>query len=57
MVKITYFIPARYFITIMRGIYMKGIGLEILCLNALLLCIYAAVLIMVANKRLKLRLE
>ena len=54
---LTYIVPARYFITIMRGIYMKGIGLEILCLNALLLCIYAAVLIMVANKRLKLRLE
>ena len=54
---LTYIVPARYFISIMRGIYMKGIGLEILWLNALLLLIYAAVLIVAANKRLKLRLE
>jgi len=54
---LTYIVPARYFIAIMRGIYMKGIGLEILWLNALLLFIYAAVLILAANRRLKLRLE
>ncbi len=54
---LTYIVPARYFIAIMRGIYMKGIGLEILWLNALLLFIFAAVLILAANRRLKLRLE
>jgi ABC-2 type transport system permease protein len=54
---LTYIVPARYFIAIMRGIYMKGIGLEILWLNALLLFIYAAVLVLAANWRLKLRLE
>lgn len=54
---LTYIVPARYFISIMRGIYMKGIGLEILWLNALLLLMYAAVLIVAANRRLKLRLE
>lgn len=54
---LTYIVPARYFIAIMRGIYMKGIGLEILWLDALLLLVYAAVLIMAANRRLKLRLE
>ena len=54
---LTYIVPARYFIAIMRGIYMKGIGLEILWLNALLLFVYAVVLILAANRRLKLKLE
>jgi ABC-2 type transport system permease protein len=54
---ITYIVPARYFIAILRGIYMKGIGLEILFVDALLLSIYAAVMILIANKKLKFKLE
>jgi ABC-2 type transport system permease protein len=54
---ITYIVPARYFIAILRGIYMKGIGLEILFVDALLLTLYAAVMIFIANKKLKFKLE
>jgi ABC-2 type transport system permease protein len=54
---ITYAIPARYFIALLRGIYLKGIGLEILWLNATLLTIYALVMVIAANKRLKLKLD
>ncbi|MDA8136143.1 MAG: ABC transporter permease [Desulfobacteraceae bacterium] len=54
---ITYIVPARYFIAILRGIYMKGIGLEILFVDALLLTLYAAVMILIANKKLKFKLE
>jgi ABC-2 type transport system permease protein len=54
---LSYVVPARYFITLMRGIFLKGIGLEILWLNALLLALYAAVVIVVANLRMKLKLE
>ena len=54
---LTYVVPARYFIAIMRGIYMKGVGMEILWVNALLLFVYAAIMILAANRRLKLRLE
>lgn len=54
---ITYIVPARYFIAILRGIYLKGIGLEILWLDALLLSIYALIMIIIANKKLKLKLE
>ncbi len=54
---ITYIVPARYFIAILRGIYLKGIGLEILFVDALLLSIYAAVMIVIANKKLKFKLE
>jgi ABC-2 type transport system permease protein len=54
---ITYIVPARYFIALLRGIYLKGIGLEIMWLNALLLTIYALVMIAVSHKQLKLKLD
>ena len=54
---ITYFVPARYFIALLRGIYLKGIGLEILWINALLLTLYALFMVAIANKRMKLKLE
>ncbi|MFA5794461.1 MAG: ABC transporter permease [Candidatus Brocadiia bacterium] len=37
---VTYVIPARYFVTILKGIYLKGIGLEVLGIEALLLCLF-----------------
>ena len=54
---LTYAVPARYFIALLRGIYLKGIGLEILWLNALLLTIYALIMVVLTNKRMKLKLE
>jgi ABC-2 type transport system permease protein len=36
----TYLFPARYFIEIVRGIVMKGIGLEFLWFQFLLLLAY-----------------
>ena len=54
---ITYIVPARYFIAILRGIYLKGIGLEILWLDALLLSIYAGIMILLANRTFKFKLE
>ncbi|GAB6097288.1 ABC transporter permease [Desulfatiferula olefinivorans] len=54
---LTYIVPARYFIAIMRGIYMKGIGLEILWLDALLLLVYATLMVFLANRKLRFKLE
>jgi len=54
---ITYIVPARYFIALLRGIYMKGIGLEILWLDALLLGLYAIIMVFLANRKLKFKLE
>jgi ABC-2 type transport system permease protein len=53
---ITYIVPARYFLAILRGIYLKGIGLEILWLNAILLTFYMFIMIILANKKIKLKL-
>ena len=45
----TYLIPARYFIAMLKGIYLKGIGLEIMAMEAVLLTIFGVVVIVLAN--------
>lgn len=54
---LTYIVPARYFIAILRGIYLKGIGLEILWLDALFLTIYALIMMVAAHRNLVFKLE
>lgn len=54
---ITYFIPATYFVTLLKGIYLKGIGLEILALEAGLLTVFAIAMIVLANLKFKKKLE
>jgi ABC-2 type transport system permease protein len=54
---LTYIVPARYFIAILRGIYLKGIGLEILWLNALFLLFYALLMMFLANRNFSFKLE
>jgi drug efflux transport system permease protein len=54
---LTYIVPARYFIAILRGIYLKGIGLEILWTDTLFLVIYALFMIMLANRKFRFKLE
>lgn len=53
---ITYSIPAKYFITILKGIYLKGIGLEILAFEAGLLTIFGAAMVILANVKFKKKL-
>lgn len=53
---ITYLFPGRYFIYMTRAIFLKGIGLEVLWGNALLLVAYAVLMILLAHKNLKLKL-
>lgn len=54
---LTYIVPARYFIAILRGIYLKGIGLEILWVNALFLTIYALLMVRLAHRNFSFKLE
>ena len=46
---ITYLVPARYFIGILKGIYLKGVGLEILAADTLLLVVFAAAMVLLAQ--------
>lgn len=53
---ITRVVPARYFITILKGIYLKGVGLEILAADAALLVVFAAVMLALAGWKFKKKL-
>ena len=46
-------VPARYFMDILRGVFLKGIGLEMLWMDFLLLTIYAAVVFYFATRKLR----
>jgi len=54
---ITHLIPARYFVSLLKGIYLKGVGLEILGGEAVLLFIFAAAMLALANIKFKKKLE
>ena len=41
---ITYLFPARYFVDILRGLYLKGVGIEYLYVNAGFLIFYSVIL-------------
>ena len=53
----THIIPARYFIALLRGIYLKGVGLEILGGQAALLTVYAIVMVALANAKFRKKLS
>lgn len=52
----TYIVPARYFIALLRGIYLKGIGLEVLLGEMLLLTLFSMIVLYLANVKFKKRL-
>jgi ABC-2 type transport system permease protein len=53
---VTYLVPARYFVAILKGIYLKGVGLEILAGQAALLAAYAGLMVLLANLKFKKKL-
>lgn len=54
---ITLIIPARYFVALLKGIYLKGVGLEVLGLQAALLTVFALVMMTLANIKFKKKLR
>jgi ABC-2 type transport system permease protein len=53
---ITYLVPARYFIGILKGIYLKGVGLEILAADTILLVVFAVAMVVLAQWTFKKKL-
>ena len=53
---ITYLIPARYFINVLRGIYLKGVGLEILAGETLLLVLFSGMMVILAMWKFRKKL-
>jgi ABC-2 type transport system permease protein len=54
---LTHLVPARYFVALLKGIYLKGVGLEVLAPDALLLVAFSLVMLLVAVRKFKKSLE
>lgn len=50
---IALFVPARYFINIAKGLFLKGVGLEVLWFDLLLLILYAIFVFFITTRRLR----
>lgn len=54
---LAHLMPAKYFVTIIRGIMLKGAGLQILAVQGLVLLALMAVLMTIAAKKFSTRVE
>jgi ABC-2 type transport system permease protein len=54
---ITYIVPARHLIIILRAIYLKGAGLEIIAGPALMLALFGFLVTVVATRKLRKRID
>jgi len=53
---VTHLVPARYFVVILKGVYLKGVGLEILGGQVVLLVVFAAAMALGAKWKFKKKL-
>ena len=49
---ITYVVPARYFVTILKGVFLKGVGLSVLWGELGFLALYGAIVFLLATRKL-----
>jgi len=54
---ITYVIPLRYMLVVIRGIILKGVGLQILRQEVIALVIFGVTIMLLAATRFRKRLE
>ncbi len=50
---VTYVVPARYFVAFLKGVFLKGTGLDILWTEVALLAAYALVLFLLASRKMR----
>jgi ABC-2 type transport system permease protein len=53
---ITHVVPARYFVTIVRAIFLKGVGLRVLWVEVLFLVGFSAIVFWLAERRMRQKL-
>jgi ABC-2 type transport system permease protein len=51
--QISFIFPARYFVAILQGVFLKGTGLRLLWIDLLFLLVYAVIVFAIANKKLR----
>jgi ABC-2 type transport system permease protein len=49
---LTYIVPARYFVAFLKTIFLKGLGVEVVGMQILFLLLYAAVVFVLASRKL-----
>jgi len=54
---ITYIIPAKYGLIIVRSIILKGVGLELLTEQVVAILIFTAIIVVLAATRFKKKLD
>jgi ABC-2 type transport system permease protein len=54
---ITYAFPARYFVTIVKGLFLKGIGLQVLAVEVTFLALFALIVTAGAGRAFRKNLE
>jgi ABC-2 type transport system permease protein len=53
---ITHIVPARYFVSLVKGIFLRGVGPEVLWRDALFLVVFAIVVLAIAIRKTRKRL-
>jgi ABC-2 type transport system permease protein len=54
---ITYVVPARYFLVVIRGIFLKGVGLAVLWKELVFLSLFAGLMLVASSAKFHKRLE
>lgn len=54
---VTYLVPARYFVTMLRGLYLKGVGPRELHVEGLFLLAFGALMLALAIRKFRKKLE
>jgi ABC-2 type transport system permease protein len=53
---ITHFVPARYFVTILKGIFLRGVGLDVLWVDFSFLIAFSLLVFLAATAKLRQKL-
>ncbi len=54
---LTYLVPLRYMLVVIRGILLKGVGLEILLQQVIAMALFGVAIVLLASTRFRKRLE
>ncbi len=53
---ISYVTPSRYFVTVLKGVFLKGVGIGVLWPEVAFLILYAAIVFVAATRKVKTKL-
>jgi ABC-2 type transport system permease protein len=53
---LTHFVPARYFVTILKGIFLRGVGLQVLWVDCAFLIGFSLLVFVLATLKLRQKL-